>query len=61
MSSKTAGCTHFTWVGMDKIESICWMKSGNISKYDAFNTKDSKMECGIVSDIVLKKPPLKDI
>jgi hypothetical protein len=43
---KTRSCTHFTWTTYNG--GTCWMKKGTVSKYDAFNTDDNTMVCGIV-------------
>jgi len=42
----TSGCTHFTWNNFEG--GTCWMKSGPVSKNDAFSTGDQGMVCGIV-------------
>ena len=44
----TSGCTHFTWTSFNG--GTCWMKSGSISKSDAFSTSDSTMVCGVLND-----------
>ena len=38
-------CTHFTWVNVSG--GTCFMKSGNITKDDAFVTNDPSMLCGV--------------
>jgi hypothetical protein len=43
----TSGCTHFTWTNWNG--GTCWMKSGSVSKSEAFSTGDMSMVCGIVS------------
>jgi hypothetical protein len=43
---KTSSCTHFTWTTYNG--GTCWMKTGTVSKDDAFNTNDDSMVCGIV-------------
>lgn len=43
---QTVGCTHFTWTTHN--EGTCWMKTGNVSKENAFETRDLSMVCGIV-------------
>ncbi|OXA57317.1 endoglucanase-5 [Folsomia candida] len=42
--AETSGCTHFTWTNYNG--GTCWMKSGNVSPNDAFETSDSSMVCG---------------
>ncbi|CAF4636910.1 unnamed protein product [Rotaria sp. Silwood1] len=44
--ARTPGCTHFTWTQYK--DGTCWMKSGTVSKSDAFSTKDPTMVCGVV-------------
>ncbi len=39
----TAGCTHFSW---SSYRSICWLKSGEVSRENAVPKQGSK--CGIV-------------
>ncbi|CAF4109690.1 unnamed protein product, partial [Rotaria sordida] len=46
--AETQRCTHFTWTQYNG--GTCWMKSGTVSKSDAFSTSDSTMVCGIMSD-----------
>jgi hypothetical protein len=45
--AQTKGCTHFTWTQFNN--GTCWMKSGNVSKSDAFSTNDPTMVCGVVT------------
>lgn len=45
--ASTSGCTHFTWTNLNG--GTCWMKSGSVSKSDAFSTNDFTMVCGIIS------------
>ena len=42
---KTALCTHFSWSLYNS--GTCWMKTGPISKNDAFDSWDKGMVCGI--------------
>ncbi|CAF4007615.1 unnamed protein product, partial [Rotaria sp. Silwood1] len=42
--SETQGCTHFAWNQYNG--GTCWMKSGAVSKNDAFSTNDPNMACG---------------
>ncbi|CAF1527215.1 unnamed protein product [Rotaria sordida] len=44
--AETQGCTHFTWTQYNG--GTCWMKSGTVSKSDAFSTSDSTTVCGVV-------------
>ncbi|CAF4393866.1 unnamed protein product, partial [Rotaria sordida] len=44
--AETQRCTHFTWTQYNG--GTCWMKSGAVSKNDAFSTSDSTMVCGVV-------------
>ena len=44
----TSGCTHFTWTNFNG--GTCWMKSGSVSKSDAFSTDDYTMVCGILTN-----------
>ncbi|CAF3140626.1 unnamed protein product [Rotaria sp. Silwood2] len=44
--AKVQGCTHFTWTQYNG--GTCWLKSGAVSKSDAFSTNDSTMVCGVV-------------
>lgn len=44
----TARCTHFTWTRWNG--GTCWMKSGSVSKANAFSTNDPAMVCGIVHE-----------
>ncbi|CAF4810662.1 unnamed protein product, partial [Rotaria sp. Silwood2] len=45
--AETSGCTHFTWTQYNG--GTCWMKSGAVSKSDAFSTSDSTMVCGVIN------------
>jgi hypothetical protein len=45
--ASTSGCTHFTWTSYNG--GTCWMKSGSVSKSNAFYTGDQSMVCGIFS------------
>ena len=45
--ASTSDCTHFTWTTFNG--GTCWMKSGSVSKSDAFFTGDNSMVCGIIS------------
>ena len=45
--ASTSGCTHFTWTSY--LGGTCWMKSGIISKSNAFYTNDYTMICGILN------------
>ncbi|CAF3242816.1 unnamed protein product [Rotaria sp. Silwood2] len=47
--AQTQGCTHFTWTSYNG--GTCWMKSGTVSKSDAFSTSDSAMICGVLGDV----------
>ncbi len=42
----TPGCTHFTWTSYNG--GTCWMKSGDVSKNDAFDVNDGSNVCGIM-------------
>ncbi|CAF4268641.1 unnamed protein product [Rotaria sp. Silwood2] len=44
--AQVQGCTHFTWTQYNG--GTCWLKSGAVSKSDAFSTNDSTMVCGVV-------------
>ena len=48
--ASTSGCTHFTWTTYQG--GTCWMKSGSVSKSDAYPTSDQTMVCGIVSSFL---------
>ncbi|OXA57057.1 uncharacterized protein LOC110847205 [Folsomia candida] len=48
--AETTGCTHFTWTNYNG--GTCWMKSGNVSPNDAFETSDSSMVCGYMQNPV---------
>ncbi|CAF4746229.1 unnamed protein product, partial [Rotaria sp. Silwood2] len=41
------GCTDCTWTQYNG--GTCWMKSGAVSKSDAFSTSDSTMVCGVIN------------
>ena len=43
----TSGCTHFTWSNWNG--GTCWMKSGSVSKSDAYSNGDNSMICGILT------------
>jgi hypothetical protein len=43
--ASSSGCTHFTWTSYNG--GTCWMKSGSVSKSNAFYTGDQSMVCGI--------------
>ncbi|CAF0857622.1 unnamed protein product [Rotaria sordida] len=45
----TQGCTHFTWTQYNG--GTCWMKSGAVSKSDAFSTSNPTMVCGVINDV----------
>ena len=45
----TPGCTHFTWTNWNG--GTCWMKSGSVTKSDAFFTGDNSMVCGIITSV----------
>ena len=49
---KTQGCTHFTWA-----HGTCWMKSGQVSASDAFDTRDNTMVCGFLAKPVPEPAP----
>ena len=40
----TPGCTHFTWTQWNG--GTCWLKTGRVTKNDAFTTNDASMVCG---------------
>lgn len=42
----TGGCTHFTWNTHNG--GTCWMKSGPVTKDDAYLTNDQQRICGII-------------
>ena len=52
--ASTPGCTHFTWTNFNG--GTCWMKSGPVSKNDAFDTGDYGMVCGVM-DVPQPPPP----
>ena len=41
----TQGCTHYSWTNSDG--GTCWMKTGEISKSNAFSTIDPTAVCGV--------------
>ena len=43
----TSGCTHFTWSNWNG--GTCWMKSGSVSKSDAYFNGDNSVICGILT------------
>ncbi|CAF3409652.1 unnamed protein product [Rotaria sp. Silwood1] len=45
--AETPGCTHFTWTRYKG--GTCWMKTGAVSKNDAFATNDPTMMCGVLT------------
>mgnify|MGYP002385920216 FL=1 len=45
--AQTTGCTHFTWTRFNG--GTCWLKSGSVSKNDAFSTQDQTMVCGVMN------------
>ena len=49
----TSGCTHFTWTSYNG--GTCWMKSGAVTKADAFDVADQSFVCGIVT---ITNPPV---
>jgi len=55
--SKQPGCTHFTWTKLDG--GTCWMKSGQVSKNNAFGTTDKTMACGIITSSKIDPGPKK--
>ncbi|CAF2601900.1 unnamed protein product [Rotaria sp. Silwood2] len=46
--AETKQCTHYAW--MNWTGSICYMKTGDVSKNDAFFNNDPGMICGIVNE-----------
>ena len=46
--AQTNGCTHFAWNKYNG--GTCWMKSGSVSKNDAFSSWDRNMVCGVLSE-----------
>jgi len=44
--AQTTGCTHFAWNTLNG--GTCWMKSGSVSKNDAFSSWDQNMVCGLL-------------
>ena len=51
--TQTHGCTHYTWTSY--LGGTCWMKSGQISKNNAFQTTDKTMACGVIANTL--NPP----
>jgi hypothetical protein len=43
----TSGCTHFSWTNWNG--GTCWMKSGSVSKSNAYSNGDNSMICGILT------------
>ena len=41
-------CTHFTWNNFNG--GTCWMKSGPVTKANAFDTSDNSMVCGVTRE-----------
>jgi hypothetical protein len=41
-------CTHFTWTSYEG--GTCWMKSGSVTKANAFDTGDNSMVCGVTRE-----------
>jgi hypothetical protein len=52
LCSKTDGCTHFTWTHEGQSQGVCGMKSGEVSKADAFVTENTNnnLLCGIIGE-----------
>lgn len=48
--ARTNGCSHFTWTTFNG--GTCFMKTGAVSKLDAFTTSDPAMLCGVVSGLL---------
>jgi hypothetical protein len=46
--AQTSRCTHFAWNNWQG--GTCWMKSGSVSKSDAFSTSDRNIVCGVLSE-----------
>ena len=44
--AQTKGCTHFTWTQHQG--GTCWMKTGPVTKNNAFATNDPSMVCGVM-------------
>ena len=42
----TDGCTHYTWNMTNG--GICWMKTGNVNKTNAFYKNDLNSLCGVI-------------
>jgi hypothetical protein len=40
-------CTHFTWTNFNG--GTCWLKSGQVSKSDAFQANDPSSVCGFAN------------
>ncbi|UJR16201.1 hypothetical protein I4U23_003111 [Adineta vaga] len=61
--AQTSRCTHYAWNNWNG--GTCWMKSGRVSKSDAFSSSDQTMVCGVLSEnpktkvCNKKKPNLK--
>ena len=53
--AQTPGCTRFTWTRHKS--GIYWMKSGSVSKNDAFSTNDDSMVCGVLDNPSPTSPP----
>jgi hypothetical protein len=53
--ARTKDCTHFTW-SQHKV-GTCWMKSGSVSKDDAFSTSDPNMVCDLLGEHTNQTPP----
>jgi hypothetical protein len=43
--AESQGCTHFTWT--QYLGGTCWLKTGSVSKNDAFSTNDPNTMCGV--------------
>ena len=46
--AETNGCTHYTWTNWNG--GTCWMKSGSVSKSNAFSSSDPSSVCGVLTD-----------
>lgn len=53
--AQTNGCTHFAWNTWNG--GTCWMKSGSVSKKNAFSISDRKAACGVLSEHTNQAPP----
>lgn len=53
--TQTPGCTHFTWTTYNG--GTCWMKTGSVSKNDAFPTSDRSAVCGLLQDSIPNPGP----